>query len=160
MIKDSGERKEFESGAVRDIQKGKGRCDLLPLDTLAYLCGDEKVLTELSRFMDFGRTESLQLTIYMFCEQCLCCPLETAILDLSKHYEEGAIKYDDHNWRKGIPVSVFINSAVRHYFKYKRGDNDEHHDRAFLWNIVGALWTLSHHPELEDIDHAACRGEC
>jgi hypothetical protein len=31
MIKDSGERTEFETGAVRDMHKGKGRMDLLPL---------------------------------------------------------------------------------------------------------------------------------
>ena len=30
MIKDSGERREFSTGAVRDIQEGKGRMDLLP----------------------------------------------------------------------------------------------------------------------------------
>lgn len=30
MIKDSGDRHEFETGAVRDMQEGKGRCDLLP----------------------------------------------------------------------------------------------------------------------------------
>ena len=29
-ILDSGNRREFESGAVRDMAKGKGRCDLLP----------------------------------------------------------------------------------------------------------------------------------
>ena len=29
-IKDSGERREFTTGAVRDIQEGKGRMDLLP----------------------------------------------------------------------------------------------------------------------------------
>ena len=29
-IKDSGERREFETGAVRDMQEGKGRLDLLP----------------------------------------------------------------------------------------------------------------------------------
>lgn len=29
-IKDSGARREFETGAVRDIQEGKGRMDLLP----------------------------------------------------------------------------------------------------------------------------------
>ena len=29
-IKDSGNRRQFESGAVRDIQEGKGRLDLLP----------------------------------------------------------------------------------------------------------------------------------
>ena len=30
MIKDSGDRTEFESGAVRDMHEGKGRMDLLP----------------------------------------------------------------------------------------------------------------------------------
>lgn len=29
-IKDSGNRREFETGAVRDMQEGKGRMDLLP----------------------------------------------------------------------------------------------------------------------------------
>ena len=33
-IKDSGKRSEFETGAVRDIQSGKGRFDLLPWDTI------------------------------------------------------------------------------------------------------------------------------
>ena len=30
IIKDSGERIEFRTGAVRDMHQGKGRCDLLP----------------------------------------------------------------------------------------------------------------------------------
>jgi hypothetical protein len=30
MIKDSGNRREFSSGALRDMQDGKGRFDLLP----------------------------------------------------------------------------------------------------------------------------------
>lgn len=30
IIKDSGTRRQFDSGAVRDMQEGKGRCDLLP----------------------------------------------------------------------------------------------------------------------------------
>ena len=30
-ILDSGNRRTFQTGAVRDIQEGKGRCDLLPL---------------------------------------------------------------------------------------------------------------------------------
>ena len=30
VIKDSGERRSFDTGAVRDIQEGKGRMDLLP----------------------------------------------------------------------------------------------------------------------------------
>lgn len=35
IIKDSGERRVFETGAVRDITEDKGRCDLLPLDVVA-----------------------------------------------------------------------------------------------------------------------------
>ena len=41
-LKDSGERRQFESGAVRDISEGKGRCDLLPLDAVGLLVPDRK----------------------------------------------------------------------------------------------------------------------
>lgn len=34
-LQDSGNRREFDSGAVRDINEGKGRCDLLPLGVVA-----------------------------------------------------------------------------------------------------------------------------
>ena len=37
MIKDSGDRTEFESGAVRDMHEGKGRFDLLPMCVLMRL---------------------------------------------------------------------------------------------------------------------------
>ena len=37
MIKDSGSKREFESGAVRDYSEGKGRCDLLPACALLRL---------------------------------------------------------------------------------------------------------------------------
>lgn len=36
-IKDSGQRTEFKTGAVRDLQTGKGRFDLLPMQTLRAL---------------------------------------------------------------------------------------------------------------------------
>lgn len=37
MIKDSGNRTAFNSGAVRDMKKGKGRFDLLPFCTIMRL---------------------------------------------------------------------------------------------------------------------------
>ena len=37
MLKDSGTRREFETGAVRDMAEGKGRCDLLPACALLRL---------------------------------------------------------------------------------------------------------------------------
>ena len=36
-IKDSGERTQFSTGAVRDMHDGKGRCDLLPMCVLLRL---------------------------------------------------------------------------------------------------------------------------
>lgn len=58
-IKDSGERTEFETGAVRDMHTGKGRMDLLPWE---------------------------------------------ALVEVSKHCEEGALKYGERNCEKGIPM--------------------------------------------------------
>ena len=52
MIKDSGDRTEFETGAKRDMHAGKGRMDLLPW---------------------YG------------------------IMEVSKHCEEGALKYGEQN---------------------------------------------------------------
>lgn len=34
--------------------------------------------------------------------------------------------------------------------KWSRGDMDEPHDRAFLWNILSLHWTTINHPELVD----------
>lgn len=34
-ILDSGTRREFDTGAVRDMAEGKGRCDLMPLGVVA-----------------------------------------------------------------------------------------------------------------------------
>ena len=40
-IKDSGDRTEFETGAVRDMREGKGRCDLMPLEVVGEWLKDD-----------------------------------------------------------------------------------------------------------------------
>lgn len=106
VIKDSGERTAFDTGAVRDMHEGKGRLDLLPC---------------------------------------------SAILELAKHCENGAIKYGERNVDKGIPQHSFIDSALRHIFKYLRGDKDENHLVAALWNIAWAVNQEVEKPEMQDI---------
>ena len=105
MIKDSGERTEFETGAKRDMHTGKGRMDLLPW---------------------YG------------------------IMEVSKHCEEGALKYGEHNVDKGIPLHSLLDSAVRHLAKYMVGIKDEDHLRAACWNLLWALNQRQTHPELDD----------
>ena len=43
-ILDSGNRREFNSGAVRDIDEEKGRCDLLPLEVVSMYFNSQKTL--------------------------------------------------------------------------------------------------------------------
>ena len=153
-IKDSGNRTEFATGAVRDIQEGKGRCDLLPLD----------VISECYYSAFPGKfSASIFYEIYLFTQDGNVRHLYNVLskdepfddwsdmfLEVAIHFEEGCKKYGENNWRKGIPVKRYIDSAVRHYLKWLRGDEDEPHDRAFCWNIMCAIWTCIHTPELND----------
>lgn len=151
MILDSGTRREFESGAVRDIQDDKGRCDLMPLDVAAKIAGNgnetDGVLYSLSLFQETGDIQYLYSAVYLF---DAFENLPSMLLEVAKHFEEGAKKYNERNWQKGIPVHCYIDSAVRHYLKHSRGDTDERHDRASVWNIMCAIWTCIHIRELND----------
>ena len=156
-LKDSGERREFDTGAVRDIAEGKGRCDLLPLEEVGYFMADSDdggILIGLGRFLCNGNESLIISVIDAFIKLAFGGDEPTAMLELAKHYEDGARKYSDRNWEKGIPCHCYVDSGVRHYLKWKRGDKDEPHDRAFLWNMFGLLWTLHNKPELNDLPFA------
>ena len=146
-IKDSGERREFLSGAVRDIQEGKGRCDLLPLDIIGSILNDY-ILNQISSFDQTKEVFYLIEGLKHF-SKIRYSDMPTMILEVSKHFEEGAKKYGEYNWQKGIPINCYIDSAVRHYLKWLRGDTDEPHDRAFVWNIICCMWTVKHKDELK-----------
>jgi len=148
-LKDSGARREFGTGAVRDITEGKGRCDLLPLGIIGSALQD-RVLINIESYIRYGDLNFLWCAIIEFTEQTFG-NIYTGLLEVSKQYEDGARKYSDRNWEKGIPVHCFIDSGVRHYLKFKRGDTDEPHDRAFIWNMLGAIWTHQNKPELIDL---------
>lgn len=98
VVKDSGARQSFGTGAVRDIQHGKGRFDLIP-------------------------------TI--------------ATRRLAKHFENGAVKYGDNNWQKGIPLSRYLDSLERHVNCLKAGEPTEDHLAAIMWNAACYMWTLN-----------------
>lgn len=150
---DSGERREFETGAVRDIQEGKGRCDLLPLSVVAPLMEKQEyanILYNIHGYMQTGDIGSLYGTIVMMC-QSTGQSLPKLLLEVAKHYEDGALKYGEHNWQKGIPLHCYIDSAVRHFLKFADGQTDEPHDRAFVWNILSAIWTHINLPDMIDI---------
>ena len=64
-----------------------------------------------------------------------------ALLRLAKHFEKGAAKYGDRNWEQGMPMSRYVDSALRHAFAFLRGQKDEDHLVAAAWNLLAALET-------------------
>ena len=143
-LKDSGTRREFETGAVRDICEGKGRCDLLPMDVISHYfteysrTGVDKVFSYINSFQLTGDVYWLYKILWeegpnIFSGESVAPNLT---LELAHHYEDGAKKYGDNNWRKGIPAHCYIDSALRHYLKYLRGDKDEPHDFAGTLSLV------------------------
>lgn len=161
-ILDSGNRREFESGAVRDIQEGKGRCDLLPLYVVGNLFFDP-FFNHINNFQDDGDVASLYRVIDLFSVHWLgenetveehdyikTAGYAEMCLEVAKHFEDGCKKYGENNWRKGIPVHCYIDSAVRHYLKFLATWEDEPHDRAVVWNLMCAIWTCDHMPELNE----------
>lgn len=104
-LKDSGSRQSFESGAVRDIQQGKGRFDLIPFEGLEAV---------------------------------------------AQVFEAGAVKYGERNWEKGIPVSRYIDSMLRHATKAANGMTDEPHLAQAAWNALCAIATIARRPDLDD----------
>jgi hypothetical protein len=60
---------------------------------------------------------------------------------LARIYEDGAVKYDDNNWRKGQPLSRYVDSAERHMKKWRAGEHDEDHLAQATWNLFALMYT-------------------
>lgn len=156
-LPDSGSRRQFTSGAVRDMA-GKGRCDLLPWDTIGQLITDftdapARAFCEYMENVVHAKDAeiimaNLELAFFEFIALAYGGDKFSAFLDVAYHYEQGAKKYSDRNWESGLPIVVFCDSAGRHFLKYLRGDKDEPHARAVVWNMIGAMWTIVHRPEM------------
>jgi len=147
VIMDSGNRTEFDSGAVRDIQDDKGRCDLLPLGVIgSILIGNaERSIGVLDQLEAYKRTKDIKYlygALHEFIEGVYCGDRMEAIMELSIHFRDGAVKYGENNWQKGLPEWSYLSSAIRHFVKWWTGYRDERHDRAFMWNIVCLIWTI------------------
>lgn len=94
VIKDSGERQGFDTGAVRDTDEGKPRYELLPI---------------------------------------------TALKRIALHYAKGAKKYNDDNWRKGMPYRRMYGSLLRHAYAFGQGDMSEDHLAAVCFNAMSIM---------------------
>jgi hypothetical protein len=148
MILDSGNRSTFDTGAVRDIQEGKGRPTLMPLQVVSRLLGKQTgdyIFQCIAEFTEKGETRYLYAALLRFVTMAYAGETETMILEAAIHFEEGSKKYGENNWKLGIPLNCYLDSAIRHYLKWRRGDTDEAHDRAFCFNVMCCIWEVDYH---------------
>lgn len=74
-----------------------------------------------------------------------------AIMEVSKHCENGAVKYGEHNVDLGCPVHSLMDSGMRHAAKFITGQLDEPHLTAACWNLLWALEMTLTHKDMVDI---------
>lgn len=75
----------------------------------------------------------------------------SALLRVARHMENSLADHEERNWERGLPMHCFLDSAMRHVFKYMDGMVDEDHLAAAATNLLMALWTEAHLPEMQDI---------
>jgi len=61
---------------------------------------------------------------------------------------EGAAKYSDYNWERGMPVGDLLNHALRHIYRYLAGDRSEDHLPHAAWGLLAAIHSEALWPEL------------
>jgi hypothetical protein len=64
---------------------------------------------------------------------------------------EGAIKYGEDNWRKGLPNSNLVNHAFRHLVAYISGDRQEDHLAKVAWGVFAVMENELHRPAMDDM---------
>lgn len=75
----------------------------------------------------------------------------SALLRVARHMENSLDAHEERNWERGLPMHCFLDSAMRHVFKYMDGMVDEDHLAAAATNLLMALWTEAHLPAMQDI---------
>lgn len=80
-----------------------------------------------------------------------------AIEEMAKVYTEGAKKYTDNNWQKGMKWTKVIGPLMRHLMKWLRGEKLDpelgvHHLGQVMWNCAALIQYERTHPDLDDRD--------
>lgn len=70
---------------------------------------------------------------------------------LAMTYAEGAAKYNDHNWRQGMPFSSLLNHVLNHINEYLNGERGEDHLAHAAWGLFAVMEQEVTHPEQDDL---------
>lgn len=134
ITKDSGKRNQWSTGAQRDTEDGKPLFHQIPfkvLDEMQQKAGGSPIKIDRSERPIFHAAPEQRHDLIPQ------LPLDR----LAALYYRGALKYDDNNWQKGIPLVRVFGSMLRHAYLWFWGDTSEDHLAAVIWNAITLMWT-------------------
>lgn len=70
--------------------------------------------------------------------------------EVARTCAEGAAKYSDYNWERGMPVHDLLNHALAHVYQFLAGDRGEPHLAHAAWNLLAAIHSDELWPSLND----------
>ena len=68
--------------------------------------------------------------------------------EVARACAEGASKYGDWNWEKGMPVHDLLNHVLAHIYQFLGGDRSEPHLGHAAWGLLAAIHSHELWPEL------------
>lgn len=68
--------------------------------------------------------------------------------EVARACAEGASKYGDWNWEKGMPVHDLLNHVLAHVYQFLGGDRSEPHLGHAAWGLLAAIHSHELWPEL------------
>ncbi len=74
-----------------------------------------------------------------------------ALRRLAATYAEGATKYGDNNWRKGMEFSNLLNHVIDHIYQYIAGADGEDHLAHAAWGLFALMEQEETQPNLNDL---------
>lgn len=168
-IKVDGEFHQFEGGGIRYTKDGKGRFDLIPADALVgfinYVEYELEVSEHINGLRDVAdlivnyanrdfKNAILGVTLRKYCidsDEIGKNEVWNAVVvmpkDLAIHFQKGAEKYGENNWKNGIPQWSFEDSGFRHLCQYLNDETDEPHWISSIWNMM--CWLQIEHDTID-----------
>jgi hypothetical protein len=70
--------------------------------------------------------------------------------EVARACAEGAEKYGDWNWERGMPVHDLLNHVLAHVYKFLAGDRSEPHLGHAAWGMLAAIHSHELWPELNE----------
>lgn len=59
-----------------------------------------------------------------------------AMESMGRTLKEGADKYGEYNWQKGMPTGDLLNHTLQHLYKFIAGDRSENHIGHAMCNLA------------------------